>query len=216
VGSERFTYPPFSREEQEATQAWAWAQTWCRAQICIKDRLTECGFRMHVRGPYTIPLCKTHGAIQDPLVAFRFYRLVLRALNAPGATPLDRRLLAEPVDVRRRVLKRWLASYRKELRHEMRVGVVEWIARRRLELAGGARPVCPGCGCGEGAVCRITFPGGEGVCAPAGSVPGHRVCSGCVTAHGAGEGVEIEIPLGRYGARNAPPGPFTVPKGLGA
>lgn len=95
--------------------------------------------------------------------------------------------------------------FRRELRYEVRVGILVWVAARRaVATRFPSRPRCPGCGCGGSAdgrtatVCEIVGAFGAGICAPAGSVPGHRVCSGCVTAHaialGGAKGVHVTKP----------------------
>lgn len=103
---------------------------------------------------------------------------VLEPCGAPRARNVGTHLIplcaghAEDEDV-----PRWL---RRELRYEVRVGLIEWIAACRRFVAASGRATCPSCGCGV-LRCAIRWEGGEGVCAPAGTVPGHRVCSGCVS-----------------------------------
>jgi hypothetical protein len=100
----------------------------------------------------------------------------------------------------RKGLPRWFG---REVLHELRVGLGLWVAARRGHAAELARPLCPACGCGRGKVCRILWDGGDGTCAPAGSVPGARVCSGCVTAATRLPGSSIVVTQPHEAARRA-------------
>lgn len=72
---------------------------------------------------------------------------------------------------------------RGEMKYEARMGLRRWLERHAGEGRGPRvrRPDCPACGCGgaRGTVCLLRWPGGEGLCAPAGTVPGLEVCSAC-------------------------------------
>ena len=128
--------------------------------------------------------------------------------HLPDEPPCGLRKLDEPTGIGglalplcpiHALLRPMRSRVRGEMKYEARMGLRRWLERhagaeRRPRVR---RPDCPGCGCGgaRGTVCLLRWPGGEGLCAPAGMVPGLDVCSGCATpAPGLGAEVWRSVP----------------------
>ena len=205
VGAVTFKPAKLSPEVVARSARWAAGERRCWAQQGAAfgaEAVTACGLIAVTKGRLAIPLCRLHGDPKSQATAMRYVRVCLRQLPAE--------FHGQSAGLRKAYLRKWLYAYQRALAYEVKCGLVAWANARAAVAAEGVRRRCPGCGCGQGAVCRIVWgPGEEGRCAAAGDVPGHVVCSGCVTARGGV--VEVVTPPGCHGARNPVPGPFRPP-----